>query len=72
MLIFRSEEHIDRWCQQWKLAPGAQLSLDQAWRLAQSWYGPDRRERDWRRKTVDETEAVLANLKLTTPFWNLR
>ena len=72
MLLFRSEEHVDRWCKQWKLERGALLSLDQAWRLALAWYGPDRRERTWRRKTVDETEAMLAELGLTGSFWNLR
>ncbi len=72
MLLFRSEEHIERWCQQWQLERGAQLSLDQAWHLAQAWYGPDRRDPSWRRKTVEETEAVLTDLGLTGPFWKLR
>lgn len=72
MLLFRSEEHIDCWCKQWKLARGAELSLEQGWRLAQAWYGPDRREPIWRRKTVEETEAVLAELGLAAPFWSLR
>jgi hypothetical protein len=48
------------------------LSLEQAWRLAQAWYGADRREPTWRRKTIEETEALLAELGLTSPFWNLR
>jgi hypothetical protein len=72
MLLFRSEEHIDRWCQQWKMERGAVLSLEQGWRLAQAWYGPDRRDPAWRRKTVDEAEALFAELGLTSSFWNLR
>ena len=72
MLLFRSEEHVDHWSQQWKLPRGALLSLEQGWRLAQAWYGPDRREPTWRRKTIEETEALLGELELTTPFWNLR
>ena len=52
MLLFRSEEHVDRWCRQGKLPRGALLTLEQGRRLAQSWYGPDRREPTWRRKTV--------------------
>ena len=72
MLLFRSEEHIDRWCASWKLERGAVLSLDTGWRLAQAWYGPDRREPAWRRKTLDETAALFAELGLTGPFWNLR
>ena len=72
MLLFRSEEHVDRWCAQWKMPRGGLLTLDQAWRLAQAWYGPDRRDPNWRRKTVDEAEALLAQLGLTGAFWNLR
>ncbi len=72
MLLFRSEEHIERWCQSWKLARGAILTLEQSWRLAQAWYGPDRREMAWRRKTVDEAEALFAELGLTSAFWSLR
>ena len=72
MLLFRSEEHIDRWCTSWNLPRGATLSPDQTARLAQAWYSPDRRDPSWRRRTVDETEALLTMLDLTGPFWNLR
>lgn len=72
MLLFRSEVHVERWSRQWNLPVGALLTLEQAWRLAQAWHGSDRRERDWRRRTVDETEALLKELGLATPFWNLR
>jgi len=72
MLLFRSEEHVDHWCAQWKLERGALLPLEQAWRLARAWYEPDRRQPTWRRKTVDETEALLAEIGLTTQFWSLR
>jgi hypothetical protein len=72
MLLFRSEEHIDAWCEQWQQPRGGTLSLDQAWRLAKAWYGPDRRELDWRRRTVEEAEALFAELDMTAPFWSLR
>jgi hypothetical protein len=72
MLLFRSEEHIERWCRSWKLERGAVLTMEQAWRLAQAWYGPDRRQPGWRRKTVDEAEALFAELGFTSAFWNLR
>jgi hypothetical protein len=29
-------------------------------------------EPGWRRLTLEETEALLAGLGLTGPFWNLR
>src|SRR5438067_496243 len=43
MLLFRSEEHIDRWCEMWGQPRGGTLSLDQGWKLATAWYGQDRR-----------------------------
>lgn len=72
MLLFRSEEHVDRWCDSWGLPRGAILSLDQTWQLAHAWYSPDRRAPAWRRRTVDETESLLASLDLTGSFWSLR
>ncbi len=72
MLLFRSEEHVDRWCKAWKLQRGALLTLDQGWRLAQAWYGSDRRDPAWRRKTVNEAEALFAELGFAGSFWSLR
>jgi hypothetical protein len=72
MLLFRSEEHIDRWCAAWRLGRGAVLSLDTGWKLAQAWYGPDRREPAWRRRTLAEIEPLFAELELTSSFWSLR
>jgi hypothetical protein len=72
MLFFRSEEHVDRWCASWRLARGAVLSLEQGWKLAQAWYAADRRDPAWRRRTVEETEALFAELGLTSAFWSLR
>ena len=72
MLIFRSEEHVDKWCNDWHRPRGAILALEQCWQLANAWYSPDRRDPAWRRKTVDEAEALFAQLGLTAPFWQLR
>ena len=72
MLLFRSEEHVERWCRAWGRERGATLSPEQAWRLAREWYGPDRRDPAWRRRTVEETEELLAGIGLTGDFWSLR
>ncbi|HEX9076442.1 MAG TPA: hypothetical protein VF932_11725 [Anaerolineae bacterium] len=72
MLLFRSEEHLQTWLEDWHLPRGAIFSLDQCWRLAQAWYGADRRESQWRRKTAEEAEALFADLGLTASFWKLR
>ena len=72
MLLFRAEEHIARWCEQWNQPRGAAFAIEQGWRLAKAWYGPDRRDPTWRRKTLDEVEALFAELGFTSEFWQLR
>ena len=72
MLIFRSEEHLEKWLRDWHMPQGTIISLEQCWQLAQAVYGPDRRVPDWRRKTVDEIETLFAELGFTSPFWRLR
>ena len=72
MLLFRSEEHIGRWCRQWKREPGSSMTLDQQWRLARAWFGADRRDPQWRRRTVEEAESLFRELRLEGPFCALR
>ena len=71
MLLFRSEEHVDRWCQQWSQPKGEILTSGQIWGLAMMWYSDDRREPDWQRKTVDEAEEIFSGLGLVSTFWEL-
>ena len=72
MLLFRSEEHVARWCEQWRLPRGAVLPLEQAWRLSRAWFHADRGAPQWRRPTVDEVDTLFQQLGLTGPFWSLR
>lgn len=71
MLLFRAEEHIDRWCDTRDIARGATLTPLQGWQLAHGWY-KDKLDPDWRRHTVDEAETLLATVGLEGSFWNLR
>ena len=71
MLIFRSEEHVDRWCSFRNMPCGGTMSPQQCWQLAQAWYA-DKVSPEWRRKSLEEAEAVLAGIGLTGPFWRLR
>ena len=71
MLLFRDEEHVERWCAQWKMPHGATLSLDTAWRLAQAWFSADRGAPEWRRPAVDQVKALFLSLGLTEHFWDL-
>ena len=71
MLLFGSEEHVDRWCSSRELARGDVFSLAQGWGLARAWYAEDCSQQGWKRKTPEESEAVFAALGLTSPFWRL-
>jgi hypothetical protein len=70
MLLFRSEQHVDRWCAQWKRPRGGTLSLAQGWKLAQLWYH-DRLGPRWRPKTAREAESVFQQVGLVGEFWKL-
>jgi hypothetical protein len=67
MLFFRGEEDIDMWRTQWSQPRGATLTIDQAWKLAVAWYA-NKMNPNWCRATLDETEALVANLGRTGPF----
>ena len=68
MLLFRSEEHVHRWCEGRGLSEGAVFTQEQMWAVAKPWHGR-RLERGWRRFTLDEAEAVFASAGLTGAFW---
>jgi hypothetical protein len=71
MLLFRSEEHLDHWTASRGVVRGAVLSPEQIWGLGRAWYA-DRLSETWRRKSLDEAEAVFAGLGLSGAFWRLR
>lgn len=71
MLLFRAEEHIEKWCVDWSIQRGETMTTEQCWRLAQAWHGKDRRESDWRRRTLDEAQAIFDSIGLTSSFWSL-
>ncbi len=70
MLLFRSEQHVDRWCAQWNRPRGGMMSLATCWKLAKEWYS-DRLDPKWKPKTAAEAQAALTRLGLTGDFWHL-
>ena len=70
MLLFRSEQHIERWCKQWNRPRGGTLSLAQGWQLAQLWYR-DRLDPQWRPKSAAEADSVFREVGLVGEFWKL-
>ncbi|HCO02525.1 MAG TPA: hypothetical protein DIT48_04015 [Actinobacteria bacterium] len=70
MLLFRSEEHVERHRRQRGGEAGATLSVDQVWKLAQVWYR-DVLTPEWRRRTPSEAQEAFERTGLTGPFWRL-
>ena len=69
MLFFRSEEHVQRWCQTRDLPVRPILSLEQLWHLAMTWYG-NRLTVESRRPGPDEMASIFAAIGLEGPFWD--
>jgi len=70
MLLFRSEEHVARWCSAHAVPRGGSMSVETMAELARIWYA-DKLEPNWRRKTLAEAQAVFDSLGLTGDFWEL-
>jgi len=66
MLLFRSEEHVERAGK----PKGAFMTPEQMWRLADTWYH-DRADPSWRRRSPEEAEEVFAEIGLQGDFWRL-
>jgi hypothetical protein len=69
MLLFRSEEHVDRWCAAREQAKNPLVSLDQLWQLALAWYS-NRLTPEARRPMGAEIREIFNRLGLTDPFWS--
>jgi hypothetical protein len=68
MLLFRSEEHVDRWCRTRGRLKRPRVTLDQRWQLAVAWYG-DRLTEESRRPAGDEIQRIFREIGLEGPFW---
>ena len=69
MLLFRSEETLNRWCEARDLPRRPLISLDQLWQLAVAWYA-NRLTVESRRPGPNEMVEVFASIGLTGPFWD--
>lgn len=71
MLLFWSEEHVERWCQTRSAPRRPLVSLDQLWQLAVIWYA-NRLTEESRRPGPDEMEEIFTKLGLHGSFWQVR
>ncbi len=69
MLLFRSEETVNRWCQARQISPRPLVTLDQLWHLAVVWYA-DRLTVESKRPSPAEMIGIFATVGLAGPFWD--
>jgi hypothetical protein len=69
MLLFRSEETVDRWCEARAISRRPLITLQQLWQLAVHWYA-NRLTVESRRPAPDEMVSIFASIGLTGPFWD--
>lgn len=70
MLLFRSEEWIDKWCQRNKLERGEVLTIQQVWELSKLWYG-NRLSLEYHGRSHEEVAEIFKQAGLTSEFWNI-
>jgi hypothetical protein len=70
MLLFRSEDHVSRWCRRRGLTQNPTVTLSQLWELATAWYA-NRLSQDARRPMGDEIRQIFDRVGLDDPFWKI-
>jgi hypothetical protein len=69
MLLFRSGETVDRWCEAQGVPRRPLVNLDQLWHLAVVWYA-SRLTPESRRPTPRDMVGIFASVGLEGPFWD--
>ncbi|MGI8495983.1 MAG: hypothetical protein ACR2OG_00125 [Gemmatimonadaceae bacterium] len=69
MLLFRSEETVNRWCEERDVPRRPLVSLEQIWKLARAWY-ENRLTVESRRPAPDEMVRIFASIGLEGSFWD--
>ena len=71
MLLFRSEEWIDKWCQRNNLERGEVLTIHQVWELAKPWYD-NRLSLDYHGRSMEQVAEVFKQAGLVSKFWYIQ
>jgi hypothetical protein len=68
MLLFRSEEWIDKWCKRNDLERGEVLTIQRVWELSKLWYA-NRLSVEYRGRSVEQVAEIFRQAGLTSKFW---
>ena len=70
MLLFQSEEWIEKWCRRNHLERGEVLTLHQVWELSKLWYG-ERLSLDYHGRSMEQVAEIFKQVGLTSTFWDV-
>jgi hypothetical protein len=70
MLLFRSEEWIEHWCNKNQLERGEVIALEQVWELSKLWYH-DRLSPEYHGRTAGQAEEIFRQAGLISSFWKM-
>jgi len=70
-LTFRSEGHVDRWCEEKRIPKGAVMPIGQCALLGRLWYA-DRLLPTWRPKDAATIERIVSAAGIHDDFWSVR
>jgi hypothetical protein len=68
MLLFQSEEWIEKWCKRNSLEHGEILTIDQVWELSKLWYH-NRLSIEFHGRSTEQVAEVFRQAGLTSAFW---
>ncbi|KAA0265751.1 MAG: hypothetical protein EDM79_16575 [Chloroflexi bacterium] len=68
MLLFRSEEWVDKWCTRNNLERGEMLNIQQVWELSKLWYG-NRMSLEYHGRSMEQVAEVFRQVGLMSKFW---
>jgi hypothetical protein len=70
MLLFQSEEWIEKWCKRNDLERGEILTIEQVWELSKLWYH-NRLSVDFHGRNIEQVAEIFKQSRLTSEFWNV-
>ena len=68
MLLFRSEEWIEKWCQRNNLTRGEVLTIHQVWELTKLWYH-NRMSMEYHGRSTEQVAEIFKKAGLKSEFW---
>jgi hypothetical protein len=71
MLLFQSEEGIDKWRQRNNLARGEVLTLQQVWGLSKLWYH-NRMSLEYHGRSIEQVAEIFRQAGLVSDFWYIQ